>query len=82
MDLVQTLINSEKKRQQNTLDLIASENFTSPSVREAVGSVFMHKYSEGYPGRRYYGGNKYIDRLERLCQTRALELYGCDKNEW
>ena len=63
---LQTILNSEVNRQHNTLDLIASENYTSKAVREAVGSVFMHKYSEGYPGARYYQGNEYIDQLENL----------------
>jgi len=63
---LQEILNAELDRQQNTLDLIASENFTSNAVRQAVGSVFMHKYSEGYPGARYYEGNEYIDQLEVL----------------
>ncbi len=63
---LQTILDSEVNRQHNTLDLIASENYTSKAVREAVGSVFMHKYSEGYPGARYYQGNEYIDQLENL----------------
>jgi glycine hydroxymethyltransferase len=82
MDLVQTLINSEKKRQQNTLDLIASENFTSPSVREAVGSVFMHKYSEGYPHARYYEGNEFVDKLETECRNQLLKLFDLKDKDW
>lgn len=65
--LLKEILNSEEKRQSETLDLIPSENFTSKAVREAVGSVFMHKYSEGYPGARYYEGNENIDALENLC---------------
>lgn len=67
---LQKILDAEIQRQQNTLDLIPSENFTSSSVREAVGSIFMHKYSEGYPGARYYEGNEKIDDLENL----AIEL--------
>ena len=63
---LQTILDKEINRQLNTLDLIPSENFTSSAVREAVGSVFMHKYSEGYPNARYYEGNEYIDELELL----------------
>lgn len=64
------LIEQEKARQRNSLVLIASENFTSKAVLEALGSVLSNKYSEGYPGARYYGGNENIDQVERLCQKR------------
>ena len=57
------------------LELIASENFTSRDVREAVGSCATNKYAEGYPNARYYGGCKYIDQIELLCQKRALETF-------
>lgn len=63
---LQSILDKEVDRQLNTLDLIPSENFTSKEVREAVGSVFMHKYSEGYPNARYYEGNEFIDQLELL----------------
>ncbi|MEO6728438.1 MAG: serine hydroxymethyltransferase [Candidatus Dojkabacteria bacterium] len=63
---LQTILDKEINRQLNTLDLIPSENFTSNAVRQAVGSVFMHKYSEGYPNARYYEGNEFIDELELL----------------
>lgn len=63
---LQRILDKEIQRQLNTLDLIPSENFTSKEVREAVGTVFMHKYSEGYPNARYYEGNEYIDELELL----------------
>lgn len=76
------LVELEKKRQVFGLELIASENFTSQAVMEANGSCFTNKYSEGYPGQRYYGGNEHVDALERLCQSRALELYGLDAAEW
>jgi glycine/serine hydroxymethyltransferase len=64
------------------LELIPSENFVSASVMEAVGSVMTNKYSEGYPGARYYGGNKFIDQAERLCQKRALEAFHLDPEQW
>jgi glycine hydroxymethyltransferase len=76
------LIKLEKKRQDNTLELIASENYTSGAVLECLGSCLTNKYSEGLPNRRYYGGNKYIDEIELLCQKRALEVYGLSDKEW
>ncbi|OQR91896.1 serine hydroxymethyltransferase, mitochondrial precursor [Thraustotheca clavata] len=76
------IIEKEKQRQRNSLSLIASENFTSRSVYDALGSVMSNKYSEGYPGQRYYGGNKFIDQAETLCQQRALEAYNLDPKEW
>ena len=69
------LINAEGERQRDGLELIASENFASAAVREALGSCMTNKYSEGLPGARYYGGNVHVDALERLCQRRALELF-------
>ena len=65
------IIEREKHRQWSGLELIASENFTSTSVMECLGSVLTNKYAEGYPGKRYYGGNECIDEVERLCQTRV-----------
>ena len=76
------LIEKEKKRQQSSLVLIASENFTSKSVLDALGSVLSNKYSEGYPGARYYGGNENIDQVETLCQKRALETFHLDPELW
>jgi len=76
------LIEEEKHRQFSGLELIASENFTSTSVMQCLGSVLTNKYSEGYPGKRYYGGNEVIDQVERLCQSRALTAYGLDSKEW
>jgi len=70
------LIGAELKRQQNGLEMIPSENFTSLAVMEAMGSVLTNKYSEGYPGKRYYGGNQIIDQVEETCRTRAKELFG------
>ena len=76
------IIDKEKQRQRNSLVLIASENFTSQSVYDALGSVMSNKYSEGYPGARYYGGNENIDKAESLCQSRALEAFGLNPAEW
>ena len=76
------LIEQEKARQRNSLVLIASENFTSRAVLDALGSVLSNKYSEGYPGARYYGGNENIDQVELLCQKRALEAFHLDPAEW
>jgi glycine hydroxymethyltransferase len=70
------LVGEELERQQTTLQLIASENFTSPAVLSATGSVLTNKYSEGYPGRRYYGGNRVIDEIEDLARQRATSLFG------
>jgi glycine hydroxymethyltransferase len=72
------LIHQELERQQTTLQLIASENFTSPAVLAATGSVLTNKYSEGYPGKRYYGGNQIIDEVEDLARDRATALFGAD----
>jgi glycine hydroxymethyltransferase len=72
------IIEDEKERQNTTLQLIASENFTSPAVMAATGSVLTNKYSEGYPGKRYYGGNSVIDRSEDLARRRACELFGAE----
>jgi glycine hydroxymethyltransferase len=72
------LINQETKRQRTTLQLIASENFTSPAVMAATGSTLTNKYSEGYPGRRYYGGNQIIDEVEDLARERLKALFGAE----
>ena len=76
------LIEQEKARQRSSLVLIASENFTSRAVLDALGSVLSNKYSEGYPGARYYGGNENIDQVELLCQKRALETFHLNEEEW
>lgn len=76
------IIENEKVRQRESLVLIASENFTSKSVFDALGSVMSNKYSEGYPGARYYGGNENIDKAESLCQKRALEAFNLDPAKW
>ena len=70
------LINSEEQRQLNGIELIASENFTSPAVMEATGSVLTNKYAEGYPGKRYYGGCEVVDQIEQIAIDRAKELFG------
>jgi glycine hydroxymethyltransferase len=75
-DEVFALIDREVERQNTTLQLIASENFTSPAVLRATGSVLTNKYSEGYPSKRYYGGNEVIDEVEELARERAKELFG------
>ena len=71
-------IQAEKERQQNKLELIASENFVSEAVMEAQGSVLTNKYAEGYPGKRYYGGCECVDVVEQLAIDRAKELFGAD----
>lgn len=71
-------ITLESQRQVTKLELIASENFVSPAVREAQGSVLTHKYAEGYPGKRYYGGCEYVDMVEDLAIERARKLFGCE----
>ena len=76
------IIEKEKMRQFSGIELIASENFAYSATKEVLGSCLTNKYSEGYPGARYYGGNKYIDMIERLCQQRALEAYRLDNNKW
>ena len=76
--VVENLINDEFDRQISGLQLIASENFTSPAVMRAVGSVLTNKYSEGYPGKRYYGGNEVVDSIEALAIERVKSLFGAD----
>lgn len=71
-------ITLESNRQMSKLELIASENFVSRAVREAQGSVLTHKYAEGYPGKRYYGGCEYVDIAETLAQDRAKQLFNCE----
>jgi glycine hydroxymethyltransferase len=72
------VIDREVERQNTGIQLIASENFTSPAVMEATGSVLTNKYSEGYPGKRYYGGNEFVDEAEDLARTRVCALFGAD----
>ena len=75
---VQRAIDAEIRRQNDGLELIASENFASAAVREAAASVMTNKYAEGYPGRRYYGGCEFVDDAERLARGRAKELFGAE----
>ncbi len=72
-------IDSEIDRQRNGLEMITSENYTSPAVMQAMGSVLTNKYAEGYPGRRYYGGCEFVDVVEDLARNRARELFGADR---
>ncbi len=76
------LIENEKKRQYRGIELIASENFTYKFVMEALGSCLTNKYSEGYPGARYYGGNEFVDKIEDLARDRALVAYRLKPAEW
>jgi len=75
---IEDLIKAEAKRQQETLSLIASENIAPAEIREATGSVLMNKYSEGYPGKRYYGGNEVVDQIETIAQNTAKKLFGAE----
>jgi len=75
-NIIFDLIKKEENRQLNGIELIASENFTSPSVMEATGSVLTNKYAEGYPGKRYYGGCEVVDEIETIAIDRAKELFG------
>jgi glycine hydroxymethyltransferase len=79
---IKKLITDEKARQKKVVNLIASENQVSEDVLEALGSVLTNKYSEGYPGKRYYGGNTIVDKVESLCQARALKLFGLSDRTW
>ncbi|KAH8880379.1 glycine hydroxymethyltransferase [Thozetella sp. PMI_491] len=76
------IMTREIQRQRESIILIASENITSRAVYDALGSPMSNKYSEGYPGARYYGGNQHIDEIELLCQKRALEAFHVDSSKW
>lgn len=76
--IVFDLINKELSRQRNGIELIASENFTSPEVMKAMGSVLTNKYAEGYPGRRYYGGCEIVDQVEQLAIDRIKQIFNCE----
>src|SRR5450432_4692194 len=69
-------IDAERRRQQDGLEMIASENYTSSAVMAAQGTVLTNKYAEGYPGRRYYGGCEFVDKVEQLAIDRAKKLFG------
>jgi glycine hydroxymethyltransferase len=79
---IEKLIKRERERQANVVNLIASENIVSGDVLEALGSELTNKYSEGYPGKRYYGGNEITDEVELLCQRRALDLFKLSPKNW
>ncbi len=79
---IKKLIDTEKKRQKSVINLIASENYVSKDVLTALGTEFVNKYAEGYPGKRYYGGNEIVDKLESLCIERALDLFDLDQAKW
>jgi len=78
--VLKNLIKAEEKRQSKTLDLIPSENIISKGVSEALGSVLANKYSEGYPGKRYYAGNEFTDKIENLAKSRAKKVFGLSNN--
>ncbi|MFA6301013.1 MAG: serine hydroxymethyltransferase [Candidatus Paceibacterota bacterium] len=80
--LVEKLIKAEEKRQKNVINLIASENYVSKDVLQALGSKLTNKYAEGYPDHRYYGGNSIIDKIENLAIARALKLFKLKSTEW
>ncbi len=80
--LLARLVKKEVERQKYTLDLIPSENIADPEMLRIVGSPLVNKYSEGYPGKRYYPGNEYYDQIENLARARALECFGLDPKEW
>src|SRR6187200_3382167 len=75
---IAAVLEAELRRQQGTLEMIASENFVPQAVLDAVGSVLTNKYAEGYPGRRYYGGCEEVDVAEQLARDRAMELFGAE----
>ena len=79
---IQRLLELEADRQQSVINLVASENYVSQDVLAALGSELTHKYSEGYPGARYYGGNRYADEVEEACCKAALKLMGLSADEW
>ncbi len=79
---IKNFISAEKKRQKKVVNLIASENYVSKDVLEALGSELTNKYAEGYPGKRYYGGNLIVDKIEELCRERALKLFKLDPTDW
>lgn len=79
---IKKLMEAEKKRQKKVINLIASENYVSKDVLEALGSELTNKYAEGYPSKRYYGGNEVIDKVESLAIERALKLFNLSESEW
>ena len=79
---IEQLISDEKKRQKKIINLIASENYVSDDVLKALGSPLTNKYAEGYPEARYYGGNEVVDKIESLCQKRALKAFELSEKDW
>ncbi|PIR38783.1 MAG: serine hydroxymethyltransferase [Candidatus Zambryskibacteria bacterium CG10_big_fil_rev_8_21_14_0_10_42_12] len=79
---IESLIKAERARQKKVINLIASENYVSKDVLDALGSELTNKYAEGYPGARYYGGNEIMDKVENLAKERALKAFGLSKNGW
>ena len=75
---IYNIVQAELSRQQNGLEMIASENFTSQSVMETMGSILTNKYAEGYPGNRYYGGCEHVDSAENLARERARKIFKAD----
>jgi glycine hydroxymethyltransferase len=75
---VASCVEGERKREAEGLELIPSENYVSVAVQEALGSVFTNKYSEGYPNKRYYGGQEFTDKVETIAIERAKKLFKCD----
>jgi glycine hydroxymethyltransferase len=80
--IIEKLIKEEIRRQKNVVNLVASENYVSPDVMRALGSPLTNKYSEGYPGKRFYAGNEVIDKIETICWERALKLFGLNNKKW
>ena len=78
---ISKLINQEATRQDQEIDLIASENYTHPAVLEATASILTNKYAEGYPGKRYYGGCQFVDKVEELAQSRCRELFKTESEQ-
>src|SRR3989344_7385406 len=81
-DIIEGIIKREEKRQEESLNLIASENHIPAYIRAASGSVLMQKYAEGYPGKRYYPGTMHYDHIEKLAQERALDLFKLSHKQW
>jgi len=79
---IKKIIEAEKKRQKRVINLIASENYVSKDVLEALGTELTNKYAEGYPGKRYYGGNEVVDKIETVAKDRALKLFGLSASHW
>ena len=79
---IKKILDNEKKRQKDFINLIASENYVSSEVLETLGTEFTNKYGEGYPGKRYYRGCQFVDEIESLCMDRALETFRLHPHDW